>query len=283
MFYYTSKLVWLFLQPSSLLMILTISGILLIKTGRARLGRNLALFSATALLVLGFSPLGNILILPLEEQFPRVALEHGASVDGIIILGGAIDTIISRNRPSLSTNEAAERLIEGANLARRWPRAKVLFSGGSSNLIIGDANESDLAKRLLTDLGVNSNRLILENRSRNTFQNAEQSKISANPKPGERWLLITSAFHMPRAMGCFHQVGFPVQPWPVDYRTRGRSDIFRFFSNPSEGLRRMDLVAREWLGLIAYRLTGRIPSIWPTPRSPSINPVYSPPRGRDGE
>ncbi len=265
MFFYSSKLAWLVLQPSALLPGLALLGILLLPTKWARVGRNLALTSITALLVLGFSPLGNILVLPLEERFPHGKIEPGASVDGIIILGGAIDNIIGNRRRSLATNEAAERIIEGARLARRWPRAKILYSGGSGHLLDTKTRESDLARALLHDLGVTPDRLIIENRSRNTFENAEQSKILADPKASERWLLVTSAFHMPRSMGCFRQVGFPVLPWPVDYRTGGQDDIFRFFSKPSEGLRRVDLVSREWVGLLAYWATGRIPTIWPGP------------------
>ena len=135
MFFYLSKIIWFFLQPTSVLLVLALIGILFIGSKRQRLGRNLALFSICTLIIFGFSPLGNILIIPLEDRMPRVELDEGAKIDGIIILGGAIDAIVSRNRPSAATNEAAERLIEGAKLARRWPNAKILFSGASGNLV----------------------------------------------------------------------------------------------------------------------------------------------------
>ncbi|MBV8839099.1 MAG: YdcF family protein, partial [Alphaproteobacteria bacterium] len=85
------------------------------------------------------------------------------------------------------------------------------------------------------------------------------------PKPTERWLLVTSAHHMPRAMGVFRAVGFPVEAFPVDYRTRGAIDIARPFSTLGDGLRRTDTAAREWVGLLAYRLSGRTTELFPGP------------------
>ena len=265
MFFYLSKTLWLIFQPSSFLMLLTLLGLVLLDTRFRRAGRRLAFGGVVGLLVLGFSPLGNILILPLEERFPRTDLEGLGKIDGIVVLGGGIDTIVSHKRGAVATNEAAERMIEAMRLARRWPAAKILFSGGSGNLIYNDTREAVLAKKLFVELGLNSDRFIMEQKSRNTYENAVQSFKQAKPKPGENWLLITSAFHMARAMGCFRAAGFRVEAWPVDYRTRGRDDIYRFFTKPSEGLRRIDLVSREWLGLIAYRVTGRIQSVFPAP------------------
>ena len=85
------------------------------------------------------------------------------------------------------------------------------------------------------------------------------------PKPGERWLLVTSAWHMPRSMGSFRAAGFPVTAYPVDYRTRGGEDARRGFLHTSEGLRRLDLMVKEWLGLLAYRLSGRTDALFPAP------------------
>jgi uncharacterized SAM-binding protein YcdF (DUF218 family) len=118
--------------------------------------------------------------------------------------------------------------------------------------------------RLLEALGVAKERTTLESRSRDTYENAVFTKRLINPGPGERWLLITSGWHMPRAMGCFRQAGFPVEPWSVDYRTRGRVEIW-FKPAIPEGLRQMDFVMREYAGLIMYYLTGRIGALLPGP------------------
>jgi len=265
MFFYLSKIIWFFLQPSSVLLFLAFIGILLVGTERQHLGRKLALAAISMLIIFGFSPLGNILIQPLEDRFQRTLIKDGMKIDGIVILGGSVETAVSRNRSSIATNQANERLIEGAKLARRWPNAKIIFSGGSASILNRESSEAVLAKKMLMDLGIDGDRIMPDNNSSNTIENAQESLILAKPKSGENWLLVTSAFHMPRSMGCFRQVGFTVLPWPVDYRTRGPQDASRFFSAPSAGLRRIDIVTREWIGLLAYRLTGRIPSIYPAP------------------
>jgi uncharacterized SAM-binding protein YcdF (DUF218 family) len=91
------------------------------------------------------------------------------------------------------------------------------------------------------------------------------SRLIANPQPGERWLLLTSAFHMPRAVAVFRAVGFPVEPYPVDWRTTGPADLFRPYPSVSEGLRRTDVAVREWVGLLLYRLTGKTAELFPAP------------------
>jgi uncharacterized SAM-binding protein YcdF (DUF218 family) len=105
----------------------------------------------------------------------------------------------------------------------------------------------------------------LENKSRNTAENAEFSKELARPRPGETWLLVTSAYHMPRSVGLFRKVGFPVVPWPSDYRTSGREGVGFFRDNEVDALQNTTLALREWIGLIAYWLSGRIDSILPGP------------------
>jgi uncharacterized SAM-binding protein YcdF (DUF218 family) len=160
---------------------------------------------------------------------------------------------------------APDRIIAGAALALRYPNARVIFSGGSPNLVSNDAREADYAGAIFESLGIAKSRLIMERRSRNTLENAEFSKALVAPKEGERWLLITSAYHMPRSVGLFRKAGFAVEPYPVDWRVGGRDDLFAFTNNAVEGLGRTDLAIREWLGLIAYRATGKIDDLLPGP------------------
>lgn len=108
-------------------------------------------------------------------------------------------------------------------------------------------------------------RLVLESRSRNTYENAVFTRRMVSPEPGETWLLVTSAFHMPRAKALFDKAGFPTVPWPVDYRTTGREGIGLLRDNPLDSLQTTTLAIREWTGLLAYRLTGRIDSLFPGP------------------
>ena len=153
-----------------------------------------------------------------------------------------------------------------AELARRYPNARVVFTGGSGRLVYGGTtSEAELAARLFESFGIAKARVMLENKSRDTDENARFTKELVQPKPGERWLLVTSAHHMPRSVGVFRAAGFPVEAFPVDYRTRGAVDLLRPFSNVGDGLRRTDTAAREWVGLFVYRLTGRSAELFPAP------------------
>ena len=265
MFYYLSKTLWFFFQPSSAMLILLFMGVALLWTKWSRAGRRIVLAMSALLLVTGLSPLGHMLILPLEDRFCRPELPGSAAINGIVVLGGAQNMTITKRRKAIALNEASERLVEAAVLARRYPDAKILFSGGSDAILGDRESEASGARSLFASLGVSEDRLILESASRNTSQNAEFSKRMASDTGKGIWVLVTSANHMPRAMGSFRKVGFNVQPWPVDYRTRGKDDMLRFFSKPSQGWRRVDMAFREWTGLLVYRVTGRTGNLFPGP------------------
>jgi uncharacterized SAM-binding protein YcdF (DUF218 family) len=132
-------------------------------------------------------------------------------------------------------------------------------------LISNDAKEGDFAGEMLESLGISRSRLTIERQLRNTLENAEFSKALVSPSPGERWLLVTSAYHMPRSVGLFRKAGFPVEPYPLDWRIGARDDLFRFTNIALEGLSRTDIAVREWLGLIAYRLSGKTDALFPGP------------------
>lgn len=266
MFFYISKVIWFFTQPSNAILLLLILGIAMLWSRWARTGRWIVLTAGVLLLVGGLSPLGHALILPLENRFSRSALEDGPPPDGILILGGAQDMSVTAARGAVALNEAGDRFVEAVLLAKRFPNAKVVFTGGSSALFGDRMSEAEGARMLLTGLGISRDRLVLEDRAKNTFQNAQFSKELIKPEKQARWLLVTSAIHMPRAMGSFRAVGFKIDPWPVDYRTRGLKDLYRFFPKPSEGWRRVDVAVREWAGLVLYWLTGRTTSLFPGPR-----------------
>lgn len=262
MFFYLSKIIWFFFQPSTFLVLLGLLGACLLFTRSWRLGRAVTVLSTAGIAIAGFSPLGQAVILPLEQRFAQPPVDAPAP-DGIIVLGGSFDTLVSPARTTPELNEAAERLTTLVGLARRYPNARIVFSGGSGHLLYEGAKEADLARGMLAAAGLEPERLILESVSRNTFQNAVLTKSVVTPRTGERWLLVTSAYHMPRAVGCFRRVGFPVVPYPVDYRTRGPQDLLRPFDKASEGLRRVDLAMREWVGLLVYWLTGRTSDFLP--------------------
>lgn len=264
--YTLAKILAVLAQPSSMAIVAVIVGVWLLSRGRApRVSRFLAWGGLLALLAGGLTPLGNVLILPLEQRFAAVpAPAPGSRVDGIILLGGFEDAHVSAGRGGLGLNEAAERVTEGLRLALRHPDAKVVFTGGAGGLF-SRAEASGPVGAFLTEAGVAPSRLVLENKSRNTFENAVFTRELVRPRPGGRWVLVTSAYHMPRAMGLFRKAGFDVVPYPVDYRTRGEEDVTRGFSRIPQGLMRLDVAANEWMGLVAYRLLGRIDTLFPGP------------------
>lgn len=264
MFYYLSKLFWLFFQPVSLILVLLLAGLLLILCGYRRLA---ATFLATALLALflaGFTTTGALMLAPLEDRFARSqALPD--KVDGIIVLGGFMAGEVNAHRPGVELNSAGDRIFEAMRMARAFPDAKVVISGGEGALFADTIADADTTRQMLADLGLVGERYIFEDQSRNTVENAVFSKRVADPKPGETWLLITSAYHMPRSVGCFRAAGFDVVAWPVDYKTWPQQGFNLYLENPNEALSRFSVAIREWVGLTAYWWSGKIGQILPQP------------------
>ncbi|WMT71566.1 YdcF family protein [Bradyrhizobium sp. Ash2021] len=264
MFFVLSKTLGHMMLPANFLIGIGLVGLILLATRFASLGRKLAISALVLLAICAYSPLGNLLLYPLESRFPPWDAARGAP-DGIIVLGGSIDADLSAAHGTTVVRSSADRIIGAAALALRYPNARVVFSGGSASLISNDAREADYAGAVFESLGIAKSRLTMERRSRNTLENAEFSKALLAPKEGERWLLVTSAYHMPRSVGLFRKAGFAVEPYPVDWRVGGRGDLFAFTDVAVDGLGRTDLAVREWMGLIAYRATGKIDDLLPGP------------------
>jgi uncharacterized SAM-binding protein YcdF (DUF218 family) len=265
MFFILSKVIGFFASPANLVITLGLLGVLLLATRLARFGRFLTVASVIALAVLGLSPLANALIIPLEDRFPPWDETRGPP-DGIVVLGGAITPDVSAARNVVALNESAERVTAAVELARRYPQARIIYSGGTGALIYREGSEAVSAVRLFESLGIPPERIIAEEQSRNTVENAVFSLLLAMPQPGERWLLVTSGYHMPRAMGVFRAAGFPVEAYPVDWRTRGPQDALRAFGTLGSGLERVDTAMHEWVGLLVYWLTGRSAALFPGPQ-----------------
>ncbi|RBP08564.1 uncharacterized SAM-binding protein YcdF (DUF218 family) [Roseiarcus fermentans] len=271
MFFTLSKIYESFLSPLPLLILLTLVGAILTATRAARFGRALAAVAALALLVLALTPVGRALIAPLEDRFSSPAASAPAPY-GVIVLGGAIKGAESRARGQAVFDEG-ERLVEAAILARRYPDARIVFTGGDGSLLPGHNVEAQEARKLLIELGVDPARVTLEERSRNTDENARFTAAMVHPEPGQRWLLVTSAFHMPRSMGLFEKAGFDVAAFPVAFRTLGPGQPLLWSLDAAENLRTFATAAKEWIGLAAYRATGRIDRLFPGPddRAPRVS------------
>lgn len=271
MFYVVSKSIWFFLQPSNLILSVLAGGLALASFTQFTIAGLRMAWGGLALLVAGgLLPLSNVLVLPLENRFPapseaRAAGPRDGPIAGIIVLGGYEDGRITAARGTLTLNEAAERLTETALLAHRHPQARVIVSGGAGAIVREDRPAANEIADYLTAIGIARERITVEGRSTTTQENAMLTRALVAPKSAERWLLVTSAAHMPRAMGTFRRQGFDVVAWPVDFRTKDAGDLLRPFQAFPRGLRRLDDAATEWVGLVAYRLLGRSDALFPGP------------------
>ncbi|HEV7415734.1 YdcF family protein [Tianweitania sediminis] len=266
MFFVAAKLFWFLVQPINLIGIMLLIAVVaqVLRWRRLALTASIAGFLLVALSV--WTSLGPVLLRPLEDRFTRPD-PAPTEVAGVIVLGGGLEGAINLVRGGYELNSGGDRLVEAAVLARRYPDARIVVSGGNGSLVLEGEGDADTAPRLLQALGVDRQRLVLENRSRDTYENAVFSRQLVKPGNGEVWLLVTSAFHMPRSMALFRRAGFDVVPWPVDYRTRGDEQPGAATDNPLDSLSATTVALREWIGLLAYWLTGRIDTPLPSPTS----------------
>lgn len=246
MFFFLSKALWLAADPVTLLLFGALAGACAAWWGR-RFGSALALACAAALLVAGLSPVGVLLVRPLEQRFPEPPDDMPPPY-GLIVLGGN-----------------AFRLTEAAILARRYPEAKVIYTGGSGSLIATESTAAEEARQLLVDLGTDPARIVTEEKSRNTKENASLTAALMKPTPDQTWLLMTSAFHMPRSMGLFRKAGFLVTAFPIGYYSMGGAFDFPFNRGSANGLLLFDIAVHEWIGLLVYYATGKIDDVFPAP------------------
>lgn len=263
MLFYVSKIFWFLIQPLNLAILLLGLSLVVAWFGWRKLGGFTALLSFLILALSTWTSLGAMMLNPLEERFQRPPPPD--KVAGIIVLGGGLEAAINLARGGYDMNSGGDRYLEAAALARRYPDAKIVVSGGMGTLVLEGEGDAETAPRFFEAIGVPRDRLILEAESRNTQENVENIKKLVSPGPDETWLLVTSAFHMPRSVGLFRKAAFPVVPWPVDYRTSGKEGIGVMRDNPADSLQTTTTAIREWLGLIAYKFFGRIDSVFPGP------------------
>lgn len=262
-----SKIVGILTDPVTLFVLVTAVGTALGFSRRwAGWGRRVLVSALIVAAIPSVLPLERWFFALLENRFPapQIMPEH---VDGIIVLGGAVDPVISEARGQITVNSAVSRLTSAIPLVSRYPDAKVIFTGGSGAVLSQGLKEATYVRAFYQQINFDAGRIVFEDQSRNTRENAVFSKQVMTPRPGETWLLVTSASHMPRAVGCFRAVGWPVIAYPTDYQTTGRtgwawSDL-RF--SPGRGLLGLAAIWHELLGLVSYRILGWSSSVLPSP------------------
>ncbi len=266
MFFTLSKLFWLVFSPLNFLMILFVFGILTAIFFSNRAGSWFVLSGTVLFIILGVFPVGHNSVASLENRYPVPQKTYfSKTIDGIIVLGGGINTELSGHYDYPVMGNSASRLTEFLRLARAYPDARMVYAGGSGDMFNQDIKGADVAEKLFRNLGFDTGRMIFDNQSRNTYENALYAKSQVNPEAGENWILITSSYHMPRAVAVFCAVGWPVTAYPADHETMG--DI-RLFPGDFDVERNFELLStglKEWIGLAAYYFFGKTQSILPPP------------------
>jgi uncharacterized SAM-binding protein YcdF (DUF218 family) len=260
LFWVLGKLFWIFFSPMKFIPYVFILGLILLGTRFKKSGIWMISGGAVFIVLLSFMPVLSMLGLPLEERFSRPD-PLPARPDGIIVLAGSEERYLSHIRKTPSLNEAGERLVEFVSLARRFPEAKLLFTGGSGSLAGQHYKSSHAAAKVFEQLGLDLSRVQFESESRTTAESAFLSYQQISPKKGEKWILITSALHVPRSVGVFRKAGWEVIPYPVDYRTTGKNYlVFNLYLITSSSA-----AIHEWLGILAYWLKGKTSEFFPGP------------------
>lgn len=257
-----SKIVWTLLAPANLFVLMLLLGAFMaiaISERNRRFGRRLCLVLAVVVLLIATLPVGTWLLTPLENRFPSSIPQK---VDGIILLAGDENPWLTETRQQPTMGSSANRYLLFSKLARQYPHAKLAFVGGTNEPNpSATITNAKIARETIEALGLNHNQMTFEDQSRNTFENAVYSYKQIQPQPEQNWLLVTSAFHMPRAMLCFQKAGWNVYPVSADYRTSGHYHLkFRF--NLFNQLIGINFAAHEYYGLLSYWLMGRIKRPW---------------------
>ncbi len=259
MFFVAAKIFWALFQPSNLAAILAASGLITLMIWR-RLGLTLLAAAGMLLVIFGILPTGQWLIAPLEARFARPSDEAIKTAAGLIVLGGTEQPGMTRSRGEPSLGFEAARLAGAAAFAHRLADKPVLYSGGYREP--GGTTQADVARDFLLGVGIAGTRLLLEDQSQDTAENAIYTQKMLGKRAAGPWLLVTSAFHMPRAMGAFQRAGMTVIAYPVAYRSSGNGvNVWNF--DVAENLRICDLAMHEWIGLVAYYVTGRSDELFP--------------------
>jgi len=259
LFFLGSKFFWALVMPANLGVLLLLGGGAIYALWRKRFGAWVMGAGVLVFGVFGVFNTGHALLYRLETRVPMVTAEAlPQRVDGVLVLGGAVNARVSHWTNSPQFNEAADRIMAAHIITSRYPDARIVFSGGSGLVSGGGMNEADAMRQYFEDIGNNSHNIVYEDRSRNTVENIHNSFKLVNPAPEEVWILVTSAFHMPRSLGIAEKLGWNLMAYPVDYRSQGSYNVIPARLDVLDNLYASNVSIRELIGLLAYKLTGRL-------------------------
>lgn len=257
MFFYLSKIVGILLDPANLLAVLFVLALLAFAMKWGKAGRACLFASFTLLLLFGILPIGHNGLYYLESRVTR-PVEMPANLNGVLVLGGAVETLKSARSGETEFNEGVERVLSAMALSRHYPQATILFSGGANKLFGNKGSEAEQIAIFMKDMGFDVQNIEYEEKSRNTFENFELSHRKIAPEKGDQWLLVTSAFHMPRSLAIARKMGWDLIPYPVDYRSQGRYLLLPPKLDVLDNLYASKIFLREMTGLAAYKITGKL-------------------------
>lgn len=265
-FFWISKIFWMLFSPDILLVFLLILGLFLLWIKAYKKAVFLLTVLIVSIVAMTILPVGAWLLYPLEKKFlPKKNLPE--SIDGIIVLGGAENIFNSIYWDQVELNKAAERYFAFIHLIKKYPLARPVFTGGTGSMSHQEYKGAHVARRLFKEQGLDISNIIFESQSKNTFENAVFTYKLINPKPDEKWILITTASHMPRSVGVFSKVGWDVIPYSVDHNIYP-DNLFKMTLNFSRNLNQFKAATKEWLGLTAYYITGKTSHLFPKPSTP---------------
>ncbi len=251
------KIVGFFLQVENWLVIGLIALVILLVRQNWRAAKALGVSLLFFTLMVGFLPLGDALLRPLETRFARPAALN--DVAGFILLGGPEKRRLSDEWGVAATGDSAERILDAIKLAREFPEAKILVTSGVNTVSgqnVDGAKGADILAQILIEQGIAPARLVIEPNARNTADNAQMAKDALSGAPVGNWVLITSAYHMPRAMRSFENAGWEgLIAWPTDYRSLPFWQNIRWDFLGHVFL--LDLALHDWVGIWSYRIMGR--------------------------
>lgn len=261
LFFYAAKIGWFIVEPDNLLVAMLFTVGILFLLNKTALAKKLFFLLSMFILIIALFPVGDWLIYPLETRFPANP-ELPDKVDGIILLGGSFLAENSDYWGKTQTNRYADRIFHFISLINQYPQAKAVFTGGNASLIGSHSTEVRIARKLFSEMGIKEDRIIYEDKARNTYENGKYTHQMINPVQGERWVVVSSAFHLPRAVGVFCALDWSVIPYPADFQTRP-DGLLTPSLDLGYHLVQLNEALREWAGLTAYYFTAKTSQWFP--------------------
>ena len=258
-----SKVFWIIFSPDRFLFLLLFVGVCILYLGREKLGKRLVAIVTTILLFISLVPVQSLMLIPLENRFP-IPEPLPEKIDGVIVLGGSEIPLLTKIRGQASLSDSVERLTTFLSLARRFPEAKLVYAGGQGAINQQEYKAAHTAKLFFEQMGLDTDRVLFDSQSRNTMENAQNALQLAKPEKIEKWVLVTSAWHMARSVGIFRKLGWQVIPYPVDFKTTGKTKLYLRFPSFSR-ISSFSNTIYEWIGLFYYWLLGRTSELFPGP------------------